>query len=75
MIISRCYTHDFLGMNIKIRKDKKLDIIMKNQIDDTVRQFNDIFCFEVNLPCAQHLWNVNDEAELLDGVKSDFFTR
>ena len=22
-------------------------------------------------PCAQHLWYVNDEAQLLDGVKAD----
>ena len=27
--------------------------------------------FKVTFPCAQHLWDVDDEAEFLDGVKSD----
>ena len=47
---------------------------MKHQIEDTLIQFKDICDFKVNLPCAQHLRDVNDEAELLDAVKDDLFT-
>ena len=46
---------------------------MKYQIEDTVIQFNDIFNFKVNLPCAHNLWDLYNEVELLDYVKADFF--
>ena len=39
IVISRGNTHDFLGMNIKISNDKKVKLIMKHQIEDTVIQF------------------------------------
>ena len=46
---------------------------MKHQIEDILSQFNDILYFKVTLPCAQHLWGVSNEAELLDDVNSDLF--
>ena len=46
---------------------------MKNQFEYTVIQSNDICDFKVNLPCAHHSWDLNDEAEFLDDVKADFF--
>ena len=46
---------------------------MKHKIEDTVSQFKYICDFEVNLTCAQHLWYVNDEEEILDDVKADLF--
>ena len=45
MVISRGDTHYFLGMNHKICKNKKLEFIMKHQIEDTLRQFKDICGF------------------------------
>ena len=60
LVISRVDTHDFLGMTIKLRKDKNVELIMKNQIEDTIIQFNDICGFKVTLPCAYHLWDIND---------------
>ena len=62
MVKSRGDTHDFLGMNIKIRNDKNMELMMKHQIEDTVIQFKDIFDFKLISACAQHLWYVNDEA-------------
>ena len=47
---------------------------MKHQTEDTVIQFKDICNFKETFPCGHHLWDVKDEAELLDVVKSDFFT-
>ena len=56
-----------------MRKGKKMEIITKYQIKDTVSQFKDICDFKVTLPSAQHLWGVNDEEELLDDVKGNLF--
>ena len=36
MVISRGDTHDSLGMTIKIINDKKVDLMIKHQIEDTV---------------------------------------
>ena len=46
---------------------------MKHQIEYTVRSFKVICDLKVTLQCAQHLWDVNDEAELLDDEKADLF--
>ena len=46
---------------------------MKQKSKDTVIQFKDSCDFKMTFPCAQHLWDVNDEAECLDDVKADFF--
>ena len=73
MVISRGDTHDLLGMNIKIIIDKKVEIIIKHQIGDTGSQFKYICYFKLTSPCAQHLWDVNDEEKLLDDVKADLF--
>ena len=62
MVKIRGDTHEFLGMNIKIRNDKNMELMMKHQIEDTVIQFKDICDFKVTSACAQHLWDVNYEA-------------
>ena len=46
---------------------------MKHQIEDKVSQFKDICGFNVTSTCVYHLCDVNDEAELMDDVKADFF--
>ena len=74
MVINRGDTHDLLVMTIKISNDKKVEIIMKHHIEETVSQFKDICNKKVTSPCAQHLWDVIYEAELLYDIKSDFFT-
>ena len=74
MVISRGGTHDLLGMTIKTRNDRKVKIITKHQIEDTVIQLKDICGFKATSPCVHHLWDVQDEAELLDDVKADFST-
>ena len=61
LVISIYYTRDFLGMNIKIRKYKKVEIITKHKTEEKLIQFKDVWGFKVTTPCAQHLWYVNDE--------------
>ena len=53
--------------------DKKVELIMKHQIEDTLIKFKDICDFKVILLCAHHLWGVNDVMDLLDDVKAGFF--
>ena len=72
LVITKGDTHDFLGMTIKTRNDKNVELIKKHQIEDTVSQFNYIPDSKATLPRAQHLWDVNNEAEILDYVKADF---
>ena len=43
---------------------------MKHQIEDIVTKLMDICDFKATSPCAQYLWNVNNEAELLYDVKA-----
>ena len=62
MVISRCDTHYFSVMTIKIRNDNKVEIMIKHQIEDTVSQFKDICDFMVTSPCANNLGDVNNEA-------------
>ena len=50
-----------------------MELITKHQIEDTVSQFKYICGFKVTSPCAQSLWYVNYEEELLDDVKADLF--
>ena len=73
MVISRDDTNNFLGMTIKISNNKKVELMMKHQIEDTLIQFKYVCGFKVTFPCIQNLLDVNIEAQLLDGVKADFF--
>ena len=57
-------------MTIKIRNVKKVELITKHETEGKVSQFKDICDFKATSPCAQYLWNVNNEAELLYDVKA-----
>ena len=39
LVIIRGDTNDLLGVDIKIRKENKVELIMKHQIEDAVRKF------------------------------------
>ena len=58
-------SHDFLGNLIKITKDGLVAIEQYQHIDESLKTFGETFAHNVSSPCAQHLWNVNDEAEKL----------
>ena len=55
-------------MNIKIRKDNEVELISKHNIEETVSQYKDIFDLKITLPRTQHLWDLNNETELLDNL-------
>ena len=60
LVISRGDPHDFLGMYIKIRNEKNVELMTKYRIEDTVSQFKYICDFMATFLCAQHLLGVND---------------
>ena len=54
LVISRGDKHDFFGMNIKIRNDKKGGLMMKHPIEYAISQFKDICNFKVTSTSPQH---------------------
>ena len=65
--------HNFLGMNIKLRKDKKIEIAMKQQIQDAIESLGEDIEGEVSSPSAKHLMSVNDDENKLQGKRRDTF--
>ena len=45
LVISRDYTNYFLSINIKIRNNNNVDLIIKRQIEDTVMEMQGYFWF------------------------------
>ena len=69
--------HEFLGMTIKIhRDDKKIEIDMKHQLNEAIDMFK---CEHGNLenrytsPAGHQLFNVNEDAILLNGKRKELF--
>ena len=73
LVITRGDEHDLLGMKIKIRKDKKVEISMKPTIQKAINAFPEELEGTVCSPAARHLWKSNDDSEQLDTEKSDIF--
>ena len=75
--VSRGREQKFLGMNIKIREDKKIEIEMKDQLREAIDMFTD---FEGNKieevvasPAQKHLRESNDDCIKLVGEKCELF--
>ena len=62
-----------LGMAIKKRKDKKVELHTHKIASDTVEHFRDIVNYKVTSPCGQHLWDLNNEAPSLSKEKAELF--
>ena len=73
LVISRGDEHDFLGMKIKLRKEKLVELIMKKQLEEAIEMFGSTCGCSVKTPVAPYLWEVNDNAERLDTKKSKIF--
>ena len=71
--ISRGKEHEFLGMDIKLRGDGLIEVCMKKQIEEAAKMFGDLCSYKVTSPCANHLWDVNEKAELLSEEKAATF--
>ena len=71
--------HDYLGMTLDYSQDGKVVIHMKDYIENMLKEFPHMDQVDemkpVGTPAAEHLFEVNDKAELLDAkMKDDFHT-
>ena len=73
LVISRGTKHDFLGININLRKDGLVEVEQRKQIEEVLTHFGPFETHKFNSPCANHLWHVNENAEKLSKEKSDLF--
>mmetsp|Transcript_42936 Transcript_42936/g.62916 ORF Transcript_42936/g.62916 Transcript_42936/m.62916 type:complete len:134 (-) Transcript_42936:472-873(-) len=73
LVISRGKEHDLLGMKIKICDDRKVDILMIDQIQEAIDMFPEPLEGKVSSPVAKHLWKTNDGCRELDKERSDLF--
>ena len=64
---------NFLGMNVKMRKDKKIEIEMKNQILEAIEWLDEDLTEKPNTPANKNLFNVTEESISLNDEKSDVF--
>ena len=77
LTVTRGKEHRFLGMNIKINKDKNIEIEMKDQLLEAVHMFEQAESSEVNdtvtTPARPRLRDVNPECTQLGSDKQDAF--
>ena len=65
--------HDYLGMKIHIRDDRKLEIDMSAQIEEILEDFSEDIDEVVTTPATKKLMNVDEESPLLNEEKSAEF--
>ena len=73
LTVSRGKKHTFLGMNITIRKDKKVQIEMKDQVKETILAFDEDVTTSATTTAALHLFDINNDCPKLDEARSDNF--
>ena len=55
LVISRGTKHDFLGININLRKDGLVEVEQRKQIEEVLTHFGPFETHKFNSPCANHL--------------------
>ena len=70
---SRGKTHTFLGINFKIKKDKNVELEMIDQLNEAVTAFGEVINKTAATASKPYLFNVREDAELLDKEKSEVF--
>jgi hypothetical protein len=73
VVTVRGRSHCYLGMNILLRDDKKIEIEMKDQINEAINAFGEEIKGEVSSPAARHLMTVNENAKKLNAEQKDIF--
>ena len=71
LTITRGNSHDFLGMNLAITKEKRVEIAMRKQIKVAIEMFGEEIKGKVSAPEAKHLLWVDDTKPLLDQKRKD----
>ena len=77
LVVTRGKTRSFLGINIRITKEKNIEIEMKDQLNDTIATFEkaqgELVNKTVTSPAQKYLRDVNDTCEKLTGMKHEVF--
>jgi hypothetical protein len=73
VVTVRGKTHCYLGMNITLRNNKKVEIKMMKQIEEAINAYGEKIQGEVSSPAARHLMMVNDDAVKLDLKQKEIF--
>jgi KUP system potassium uptake protein len=73
LVISRGKEHTFLGMNIKFKDDRSVQIGMKDYITESIELFGEDVSKNVATPATKNLFVVDPDAESLDRAKADIF--
>lgn len=66
-------SHAYVGMEVDYPGDKTVQITMKSYINSALSDFPDELGKSVNSPCSEHLFEVNDQANLIVEEKSVVF--
>ena len=65
--------HTFLGMNIEILKDKKIQIDMREQLQEAIDMFLESTLMKASSPGSRYVFQVDDDAEQLNKHQSEIF--
>ena len=65
--------HTFLGMNIEILGDKKIQIDMREQLQEAIDMFPENTTMKASSPASRYLFQVDDNAKQLNKEQSEIF--
>ena len=65
LVITRGKKHSFLGMNIEITKEKKIQIALKEHLEEVLETFGEEISSRLSLLAQHNIFTMNDESETL----------
>ena len=66
MTVTRDDDHDFLGMNVRYRRDGTFSILMKDYLVESITEFGEELVSTTKTPAQKYLFSVNKDRKLLD---------
>jgi len=73
LAMTRGRSHNFLGINILLGEDCLVEISQHDQVQEALNKFGETYGHHVSSPCANRLWDVNENAKKLSKERSDLF--
>ena len=71
--VSRGRTHNFLGINFEIMKNKSIEMNMKEQILEAIEAFGEPITKTATSPAKVHLFEVREDDQALSEEKAEVF--
>ena len=73
LTVTRGKLHDYLGMTLDFRKERKVKVTMYKYIQDMLRELPDDMKGLAVTPAADHLFKINPSPKFLDKARSEMF--